>query len=43
MELQNDTLFTIVGSFFGSKNTGLHFHPFLPARLEGIYSAGEKN
>jgi hypothetical protein len=35
-------LFAIVGRFFGSKNTGLYFHSLLPARLEGIYSAGGK-
>jgi hypothetical protein len=41
-ESQKGKVFAIVGRFFGSKNTGLFFHPFLPARLEVIYSAGGK-
>jgi hypothetical protein len=38
-ESQKGKVFAIVGRFFGSKNTGLHFRSLLPARLEGIYSA----
>jgi hypothetical protein len=40
--VQKYKVFALMGSFLGSKNTGSDFCPLLPARLDGIYSAGGK-